>query len=262
MTIAGAHLLQPGRPGSRTALFVHGVEDDWRTWVPLTRQLDDWRCWAVQMPWHPGNDYRWRWTSTLGGWLAAEADQIGEQPDVLVGHSLGANAVLDLVAADRRRARPMVLVTPFFRPSGEVASWTTFDRSRSVFEEQIAAGLRSRLARRRTGVPAEVVRCMQEKACERIGPTGFLTLFDEYLRSGHLPLSAVIAPALVVSAGQDAGLVHRHLRALVAELPAGVLRHEPDYDHFCHITRAVDLAAAIRDFAEPRTIAAEKGVPA
>jgi pimeloyl-ACP methyl ester carboxylesterase len=231
------------------AVFVHGLEDDWRTWESLARRLAaQWRCVALDMPWRSGNDYRWRWSAPPGAWLSAALHALGEVPDVLIGHSLGANAVLgSLSAQDSTVAHRAVLIAPMYRAATAPVTWHTFARSRKAFEEQIGHAIRIRLRSR--SLHAELVSAMLEKTFDRIGPVGFLAVFEEYVASGHLPLSRVRLPTLVLGGDRDPGVARTHLEALVARLPNASLSCVHDHDHFGHVLRPDEVAGHIGDFA-------------
>jgi pimeloyl-ACP methyl ester carboxylesterase len=229
-----------------SVVFVHGIEDDFRTWSPLAGCLTRWQAWALDLPWRAGNDYGWRWHGSPASWLAAG---LASTPDVLVGHSFGANAVLAHLASGRDpQPRVAVLLNPFFRPADAPASWRTFERSRAMFERQIADGMRVRLSGRAALPPPDILADMLAKASERIGPVGFLAVFDEYLASGHQPLSQVAVPTLVIGGARDPGLARSYLELLAAGLPRGAFTCEAGYDHFCHRRRSAQVASTIENF--------------
>ncbi|MEE3922500.1 alpha/beta hydrolase [Micromonospora sp. BRA006-A] len=195
-------------------------------------------------------------TTTPGGtpggreWVAAGLSKLPAPPTVLVGHSFGANAILELLATSPQPpARTAVLTTPFYRPHDAPVTWRAFDRSRRIFQRQISDGLRSRLTARKTSLEPDIPESMLERAWERTGPSAFLAVFEQYLASGHLPVQTVEIPVLVVGGERDPGLNRDHLRALTDRLPLGLLAREPDYDHFCHRRHAHRLGRSIDRFA-------------
>lgn len=244
-----AHRLGTAPVSGPSAVFVHGIEDDWRTWQPVAEQLSGWRSWSLEMPWRAGNDYRWRFTAGPADWLGAALEALDGPPDVLIGHSFGASAVLGLLAAGRiPPPRAAVLATPFYRPGELAITWRMFERSRAAFARQIEDGMRARLAGRATPLAADVFTGMFAKNWERIGPLGFLAVFEEYLASGHLPLAQVRVPVLVLSGDRDPGLARAHLEQLADRLPHGSIICAAGYDHFCHIRRADEVARIVEDF--------------
>jgi len=242
-----AHVLSAGTPGGPCAVFAHGIEDSWRTWTRLARCLGPrWRSIALDLPWRAGNDYRWRWSGTPADWVGAGLDALDDLSFVLVGHSFGGNAALVRLAAGEPRATAAVLVAPFFRPAEAAVTWRTFERSREAFERQIGDGMRLRL---RSATPPDVFEVMLTRTCERIGPVGFLTVFEQYLASGHLALSQVDVPALILAGAADPGMLRPHLEVLASRLPRGAIACGADFDHFCHIRKAPEVAQAIEDVA-------------
>lgn len=228
------------------AVYVHGIEDEWRTWLPLAGQLTAWRSLALDMPWRAGNDYRWRWHASPANWIGAGLDAL-ETAGLVVGHSFGASGVLSLLAQGKY-ASAAVLINPIFRPAEARPSWTTLDRARQTFERQLDAGLRSRLSARGRRLPDDILARMHARTCERIGLVGFLTVFDEYLRCGHLPIDQVRVPTLILGGGRDPSLSRRHLQQLADQLPDCQLVVQDDYDHFCHVHQAMEVADLIQKF--------------
>ncbi|KAA2265815.1 alpha/beta hydrolase [Solihabitans fulvus] len=240
-----AHVLSDGTPGGPCAVFVHGVEDSWRTWGRLADSLGPrWRSVALDVPWRAGNDYRWRWSGAPSDWVGAGLDALDESSFVLVGHSFGANAVLGRLAGGERRANAAVLISPFFRPPGAEVTWRTFDRSRAAFERQVRDGMRMRL---RGMAEEDVFELMLTRTCERIGPIGFLAAFEQYVASGHLSLSCVDIPVLVLCGENDPVTFRPHAEALARRLARGIVAGEKDFDHFSHLRRAPDVAQAIEE---------------
>lgn len=241
----------PAAGDAPVAVFVHGMEDDCRGWAALARSLGPgWRTLAMCVPWHAGNDYSWRYGGRPGDWVGAGLSKLDTRPTVLVGHSFGANAVLELLATNPEPpARTAVLTAPFYRPRDAPVTWRAFDRSRLIFQRQISDGLRSRLAARRAALEPDILESMIDQAWERTGPSAFLTVFEQYLASGHLPVETVEIPVLVVGGERDPGLNREHLRALTDRLPLGLFACEPDYDHFCHRRHAHRLGRSIDTFA-------------
>ncbi|MFG2103289.1 alpha/beta fold hydrolase [Micromonospora echinaurantiaca] len=247
MTSPQAHLLSPGTDTGPCAVFVHGIEDTWRTWTRLSRCLGpQWRTVALDLPWRAGNDYRWRWSGGPGDWVGAGLEALGDRPFLLVGHSFGANAVLARLAAGEPRATAAVLAAPFFRPAEHRVTWETFDLSRETFQRQISDGMRLRL--RRTA-PPDVFEVMIARTCERIGPVGFLAVFEQYVASGHLPLSHVDIPAAILIGEADPGMFRPHMEALARRLPRATVAAGDDFDHFCHVNHAPEVARLIEELA-------------
>jgi pimeloyl-ACP methyl ester carboxylesterase len=239
------------RHGARLVL-VHGMEDDWRSWIPLVDLLDPaLRVTAVDLPWRAGNGYRWRRSGTPGAWLAAALRQLPEPPDILIGHSLGANAVLEMLATEPAPApRGAILVAPFYCPPGIEITWRVFERARRGFEQIIREGMWVRLGRRAQPVDAELAETILAKMIERIGPVGFTTLFDQFVATADLPLAEVTVPTLVVGSHTDPSLAGGRAAALGNAMPAAEVVLEAGFDHFCHVQQVDELAGHLSRFIE------------
>jgi pimeloyl-ACP methyl ester carboxylesterase len=241
------HPLRPGRAGGPRVLLVHGMEDGWRSWLPVAATLpDDWTVAAVDLPWRTDNDYRWSRAGKAGDWLRSTLDT-QEPLDLLVGHSFGASAVLDVLATGAGVPRA-ALVAPFYRPPALEPNWALFERSRKHFEQVIGEGLLVRLGHRAASTPPDVLETMIGKLVDRIGPLGFMTLFAEFVAGGELPLHTVRTPTLVLAGTSDPGLGSGRADQLAAELATAVVVLEERYDHFCHVRQAPEVAAHLVRF--------------
>jgi pimeloyl-ACP methyl ester carboxylesterase len=212
-----------------------------------------WRTQALDLPWRAGNRYQWRRRASPGSLLAQALATLGEPATVLIGHSFGANTILELMADAAVRPvvpRPhaAVLTAPFYRPPELAVTWELFDRSRENFDQQIRAGITARLGCRLATVDADLVTTMVEKTIARIGPVGFLSVFDQFVASGELPLANIDVPTLVLSGRGDPSLGRRRSAALDAAMPAAAVVINDQYDHFCHVRQARDVARRITDF--------------
>lgn len=257
---ANVHTLASGVPGGPLVVLAHGLEDAWTSWLPLAAELDpDWRLVALDLPWRPGNDYRWRGRPP-GQWLADGLDLLDAVPDVLVAHSFGANAALELLCRlDPRPGRAVALVCPLYRPPSQPVTWRMFDRSRTAFVQHIRDGVLAKMGDRACSLEPALLETIMGLALDRVGPTGFLTVFDQFAASGDLPLGNIEVPALVLAGGADPTLSHAAATALVGRIPGAYLRFHHEYNHFCHLRHARGVAAQITDLlavdrAPPRTV--------
>jgi pimeloyl-ACP methyl ester carboxylesterase len=240
-----------GRDGTGPlAVLVHGMEDGWGSWAPLAARLDPhWRIAALDLPWRAGNDYRWRRGARAADWVRTGLAILDEPVDVLVGHSFGASALLG-VLADPTSPQPVaaVLAAPFFRPPDLPVTWRLFERSRGNFDQIIAEGLRVRMGTRLGRVDEDLRRCMVDKMADKIGPAGFLALFEEFVATGEVDLTAVRVPTLVLAGVSDPCLAGGRAQALARSMPSATVRVEPHYDHFCHVEQAAEIAGRIGAF--------------
>ncbi len=243
------HTLSPGEPGAPLLVFAHGLESAWSSWLPIAAEFDPrWRMVALELPWRPGNDYRWR-DRMAGDWLGDSLDALGATPDLLVAHSYGANAALELLCAGDPRPGPAVaLICPLYRLARHAVTWQMFDRARDMFHEHMREGLSARLGARAGGVRPDVLSAMVEYTIDRAGPLGFITSFEKVSASTHLPLTRVAARTLVVAGGADATLVPEAARTLADAIPDCHLRITDEYDHFCHVRHASGIAAQLAGF--------------
>jgi pimeloyl-ACP methyl ester carboxylesterase len=245
------HTLAPGAPGGPLVVLVHGLEDAWASWLPMAAELDpDWRLVALDLPWRAGNDYRW-YRRPSGEWLADALDLLGARPDAMVAHSYGANAALELLCERDSRPGPAVaLISPLYRNPRYPVTWRLFDRAREAFVEHIREGLRARMAGRAETTDPTVLAAMMSVALDRVGPSGFLAVFQQFTASAYLALDQVEAATLLVAGAQDPSLPPEAARALASSIPGARVRVNDGYDHFCHFRQARGVAAQVAEFIE------------
>ena len=243
-------------PGEGPAVVAaHGIEDSWRTWLPTVGRLTGHALYSLQLPWSSGNDYRWRERDDPGSWLAAALDLVPAPPTVLLGHSFGANAVLQHLAASDPPAElaAVALVTPFYRPLDFAATADLRTRSLAAFRRALVDGLRLRQGARVAKLDPEINFMMAKALLERVVPQGFPVFYAEFLHSGRLDLGRIGVPTLVLGGTRDEGLTPVRAAALAATMPAAAVRLRADYGHFCHADRAGDVAAEITGFLDRAT---------
>ncbi|RKF24878.1 alpha/beta fold hydrolase [Micromonospora globbae] len=249
---APVHPVAGRAAGAPTVLLVHGMSDTWRSWGPLAALLPTgWRSVAAELPWKAGTDHGWRRRGTPGAWLAATVRAMAEPPDVVVGHSLGANAVLEMIATEPDvTPRGAMLIAPFYCPPDLPVTWAVHERAQANFVQIIDEGLRNRLGERLAGLDAETLASMRDIMVDRIGPVGFTTLFDHFTATAGLPLHAVTVPTMVLTGGRDPSLDGPRATALRAQMPDAHVVVEPEFHHFCHLDQATEVARHVAGFVE------------
>ncbi len=241
--------LAPGAPGGPLIVLAHGLEDRWTSWTALAAELDpDWRLVTLDLPWRSGNDYRWR-TRASSEWLRDALDLLEDRPDVLIAHSYAANAALNLLCdGDDRSIPALLLICPLYRQPRHLVTWRMFDRARAAFAEHIREGLRARLGARLLTMEPDVLHTMTDLALDRVGPSGFVTVFQQFTASADLALEAVEVPTLVLAGGSDPTLSPEAAAALADRITGAELQIDEHYDHFCHIRQVSGVAAHVTAF--------------
>jgi pimeloyl-ACP methyl ester carboxylesterase len=254
------YTLAPGEPGQPVVAFAHGLEDSWPSWLPMAARLDPrWRLLALDLPWRAGNDYGWRHRRP-GSWLAEALGLLDGRPDLLVTHSYGANAALELLTAgDPAAGHAVAMICPLYRMQEWPVSWRMLERSRATFVQHIREGVLLRVGGRAGSLEPDVLEAMLKVTVDRVGPRGFLAVFDQFTQSPELPLHRVDRPALVVAGGADPTLALPAARELGARIPGAKLWVNEEYDHFCHIRHARAIATQIAEFTVAGLAAATAG---
>lgn len=246
----------PGRPalwhtsGSGPAVvLVHGLEDTWDGWTPLVTALcGAFRVYALDLPWHAGSDHRWCHGGTPAQWLRRGLDLVPEPVSALVGHSFGANAVLQMLAGPGSPPvglHAAALIAPFFRPPTLEVTWDLHRRALEGVRRIMGQGLALRMGERAGRLDPEVFDAMAGLVVERMGPIGFGAFFQHFVATTDLDLSGVDLPTVVLAGVHDESLAGERAVALAAAMPAATVRKRPHYSHFCHVEQAGDVAAEL-----------------
>lgn len=256
-----ARVLAEGDGDTPLIAFAHGLEDRWTSWLPVAEQVPPgWRMVALDLPWRAGNDYRWR-ARAPGRWLADGLDMLDAVPDVLVGHSFGAGAVLELLCTAPPGVRATALLCPLYRRPETRVTWRMLDRSRRRFLDQVRDGVLARMGDRAASMEPGLLEHIVTLAQQRVSPSGFLAAFEQFVASADLPLDRVRPPALVLAGGANPTLSRAEATALADRMPAGRLSFHETYDHFCHIRCAHEVAAQVMDLAEAAPVVMLNGEP-
>jgi len=236
--------------GARRLAFVHGIEDTWETWTPLVAALKpDFGHVALDMPWRAGNDYRWRREHSPGGWLAELLAPLSDKVEILVGHSFGANAILELLATGGGAGfAAAILVSPLYCPHIDLVSWPSFEMSRRHFETQILKGLRLRLGARADTIDPELLARMGEKTLQRVGPIGFVAVFDHFAATAEFDLARIDVPILVLGGAADPVIARGRVERLVERIRRARLVIDDEADHFYHVLHPSRLGGHISAF--------------
>ncbi|MBC2875748.1 MULTISPECIES: serine aminopeptidase domain-containing protein [Streptomyces] len=251
-------------PGEgRPLVAAHGMEDAWSIWGGLTGRLEGFTPYALRLPWRGGNAYRWREEATPGEWLRRALALVPEAPEVLLGHSFGANSVLDYLATEEEvpGLKAVVLYAPFYRPADFDPTPALRLRSRAALRKVIREGFTLALGPRAASLDPDLRIAMGGKLLDRVMPAGFPVFYEEFIASGLLDLTRVTTPTLVLAGVDDESLTPMRAAALARAMPAATVRLRSSYGHFCHVAQpaalsgetAAFLRRALRPAAEPPT---------
>ncbi|SCF03612.1 Pimeloyl-ACP methyl ester carboxylesterase [Micromonospora viridifaciens] len=233
----------------RVVAAVHGLADNGSTWQELATRLGaGYRWYAVDAPWSADPDGSLRDGAGPARWLRQALAAVPEPVDILVGHSFGANAVLDHLATRPEPAvRAAVLIAPLVRPEDRAPHPVLIARTRAAIRQVVADGLRARLGPRATQVADDVLAAMVDKAVARVPDGAAEVVLDRLLATPRPALGRVGTPTLVLAGRSDQRLAGVRADSL-AVMPAVEVRIHQHHGHFCHITEAAEVAAECAEF--------------
>lgn len=242
----------PHATGSKTGLAVaavHGLEGTWASWAALADALgEEWDVHALDLPWRANNRYRWLGQADPATWLRSIFQSLSVVPDVVVAHSFGASAVLELLSQWMISVRAVVLVAPLYRPHDFVEEAGYLDEATARFRAVMRQGLVTQLGGRVEHLPGGVLDAMVHTLLKRAGPGAVQATIGMLQRMRVVELGQVGIPVLILHSPDDPVAPPEQVRELVARLPAVRLHQSTDFSHFCLVDRPRALAGAIRDF--------------
>lgn len=225
-------------------LLLHGLGGKPAVWERFAERAGDrLELWDVELPWQ----------GTLAGsdW-SHDADPVGiivsaveDRFDAIVAHSFAANLTAEALCDGRLRPRPVVLVSPFYRPSPRDFDWSTITYYLNYFHRTFLEALRVG----DTGRYSEAHRTwMAMRLRDQTGPYGWMRFFETYLRSPFLDLAAVRVPVLTVGGTTDIAARIADVRAMADALPCGRFQPVEQAGHFPMVEQPDRFAIAVTDF--------------
>lgn len=241
-----------GQSRSPRVLLLHGLAGGGNVWdgyLEHTADADQ-ENWTAELPWRATESPEWT-AHSPAHWIRQALHQVPDGPDVIIAHSFGANALLSLLADpagppdDIRMPRAVVLASPFYRAHAESFDWDSISYYLNGFDAILADGLRVRSGGR---LSDELRQDMAAKVRDRIGPYGWMSFFDTYLRTPQLRCDRLTVPVLIVGGERDFAAFPRDSHALGAALPHATVHILPASGHFAMVEQAPEFAALTRDF--------------
>jgi pimeloyl-ACP methyl ester carboxylesterase len=247
----GLHGWSEGADSGSSIVLVHGLEESWETWTALARRLGGrHRLYALDLPWRAQSSHRWMYRNSSVDLLRSSLALVPQLPHIAVGHSFGANTLLEvLVGGLPRPPRAAALLAPLCRPRSRRIDWAFFDESVDRFRTVMRDGVKAHLSGRVAEPPEPVVEAMLAGILGRVEPGAFLALFALLSRAPELSLSQLGLPALVVNGLHDLSSTPETIRELAGAMPEAHLVQSAEFSHFCHIEQAGAIAALLSEFA-------------
>ncbi|MFC0600959.1 alpha/beta fold hydrolase [Streptomyces palmae] len=244
-TIDGYHvevMHHPPHSDAPVLLMAHGLEEGWQVWLPMARLLmPEFRLLLVDFPWRAHNDYGWSETLPPSEWMGEVVRNLPIVPDAIVGHSFGSNATLEFLAKPNAPLiKAAVLTSPFYRSEPSAITWDLFHEGVANFREILSAGLRVRSGDKR--IDPEIFERMVDRLLERVGPTGFANLFRLFSHAPGIRTDRIISPTLIIGGVTDETSTPTGIRELAGALVDGRVELLPEYDHFCQVEQAEEIA--------------------
>jgi pimeloyl-ACP methyl ester carboxylesterase len=226
-------------------VLLHGLGGSAGTWDRFVACVGaGYEVWDVELPWHGLGERGWTRRCDP---RRVVADVVNGLPfDVVVAHSYAAGLLLEALAAGEVQVGAAVLVSPFYRADPESFDWPTISSCLNDFHLVFVEALRAS----HPHFAATHREWMGRQLRNRVGPYGWMSFFDLYLRSPFLRLDDVRAPVLVVRGDRDVASRLADSRELTAVLPNAQFTEVDGCGHFPMIERPEQFSLAIARFLE------------
>jgi pimeloyl-ACP methyl ester carboxylesterase len=233
--------------GQVTVGFVHGLGATSAVWQPLLAHLpQEWGITTFGLPWDAASGNQWAVRERPETWLERALQLPQRPPQVLVAHSFGANAALQLLSTTGGAwaSTPLVLMSPFHRATPETVDWAVLSHYLNGFEGLLRDGL---LARPGSGPNPDLVDAMAERLRDRISPYGWLRFVTLFATTPLLDLHGLTMPCLVISGAADTAAYPADGAALAGRLPRARSATVPG-GHFMMVDAPVRTANLLTEF--------------
>ena len=238
------------------AVLVHGITGWWRTWWRVGPALADrgWRVIAVDLSGH-GTSPRIEGVATaesLADDLAATIEALAVGPvDALIGHSLGAAVVMELVHRRPEVARRLVLEDPPGQTRADDFEYQAhLERENLAARRDPEAEVRRELAENPAWLPEDARQNVQGRAlCDLDGILASLRA-NTGVRPAELAPSLRV-PALYLVADEERSALGEARARLIGSLPAQSEAIVIDSGHTIHRDRFEAYMAGVLRWLEP-----------
>ena len=168
----------------RSVVLVHGMADSSNGWRAVLPLLPDHDVWTFDMPWSGTDGPRWATARRAAQWLSLALRLCPATPDVIVGHSFAATALIDWALQEPHVDVPLLLLAPVFVADPVSVDWDYIDRFARSVPVQIQALLQDRLPDRSSPTVAAAIA---RKLAGGLMPGGMLELFSMIDRLSDAP---------------------------------------------------------------------------
>lgn len=225
---------KPSRSGDPAFVLIHGIGTSHRSMSRLHRELARAsEVHSIDLPGFGGLPKPNSSISVRGmaAALASVLDHLGVTSAVLVGHSMGAQWVVELATSRPDLAAGVVLIGPV----ADDAHRTTLAQSAALFWDSVGESLSANAV-----VFLDYLRC---------GPVWFLKQLRHMIAYPiDVRVSGILVPLLVVRGGNDPIAGTEWCRKLRSRAPSGSFVVVPGNRHVAQFTAASAVASAIRAF--------------
>jgi pimeloyl-ACP methyl ester carboxylesterase len=243
-------------PDPLRVLLLHGLCSSaavWDAYVGLAAE----RCevWVAELPWRGTGTAGWT-DRPVEDWVEESIAAVPGGPDVVIAHSFGTSTVLtwldrrctdagEIVVADGRTLRGVVLVSPLYRAQTRDFDWQCLEYYLNNFVRIVTDGMHARGGRRHSSANQVAIAL---KVRDLIGPYGWMRFFETYLRMPHVRTERLRVPFLVIGGDADFIACPSDAKALGESVPDASVHILPGGEHFPMLTSPGHFADLVNDF--------------
>lgn len=233
----------------RQLVAIHGMVESPDIWRGIIEKIapEFRRGYEISMPWHCDEGYYWGLEAKPGEWLEPVFTALPPGPKVVLAHSFGANALLDVLQRQPGSdIEAMVLLSPYYKPSYEDFTWDMFRRFVGEFEAFVAASIRIRPGAER--ISAASLTMLIDKVKEKYGSYSWVEFYELYARTPGLKFDALKMPTLVLGGDRDLSILPDDLNALAKRLNHARFEILRNCGHFGMVEQPEGITAVIHKF--------------
>ncbi len=233
----------------RQLVTIHGMVEPPDIWRGVMEKIAPGFCrgFEISMPWHCDQGYYWGLEAKPGEWLEPVFSALPAGPKVVLAHSFGANALLDVLQRQPGSdIDSLVLLSPYYKSSYEDFTWDMFRRFVSEFEAFVAASIRIRPGAER--MSAASITMLIDKVKEKYGSYSWVEFYELYARTPGLKLDTLKMPTLVLGGDRDLSILPDDLHALKKGLSNARFEILRNCGHFGMVEQPEAITAVIQKF--------------
>lgn len=247
------HVVESGSPSGPAVVLVHGAGLAGWVWQQVAEHLQGFHVLVPDLPAHGASPGPFALDNAADRVAQAIGERVAHGPIHVVGHSLGGQVALTLLARHPQLPATVVVSGSLTRPAAVAPLVPPLVKAYWPLRQN--PGL-IRLTMKSQGIPEEFFHRFSTAIAEMDREELIQVLTAALTFSPPPELGKVSTPVLVLAGEREPRLVHRSMADLVALLPAVAARRIPGGDHGWPLSQPQLFAQILEEWTQsPKTCA-------